>query len=366
MRYFCVLFAAILVSNVCGTRRVLPIKRNTQNNTLGLHRSNAQRSTTTRPNNACVFDKPPTPNFNAPGRRISTAKCLEYIRQRSDRAETKKKMEESGQGYKNYYVYGGRNALSEEFPHMGAVGWKPLKGNWIFKCGCSLISSKFTLTAAHCTKSSRDTRLQSSVPEIVRLGVKNIFNSVYVDGLSPQDSKILRIIVHPAYSSPTKYFDIALMEISEVLTFTKHLQPACLWTNFDISKLGTSATLTGWGAIDAETKTSPNLQAAVVDIIDSKQCDALLKHTRNRLWGGLEHHQLCGGKKSGGVDSCQGDSGGPLQVKIALPEIGEGTMHFIIGVTSFGTGCGLPNQPGVYTRVSSFIDWIESIVWKDN
>ncbi|CAH0712956.1 unnamed protein product, partial [Brenthis ino] len=263
------------------------------------------------------------------------------------------------------YAYGGRDALPGEFPHMGAVGWRPLEGNWIFKCGCSLISSKYTLTAAHCTKSSRDPRLLSSVPEIVRLGVKNIFDS-FSDGLFPEDSRILRIIVHPAYRSPKKYFDIALMEISKVYTFTKNQQPACLWSNFDISKLGTSATLTGWGAIDAETKTSPKLQAAVVDIIDPEQCDALLQHSCNRHWCGLEPHQLCGGKLSGGVDSCQGDSGGPLQVKIDLPELGEGAMHFIIGVTSFGIGCGLPNQPGVYTRVSSFIDWIESIVWKDN
>lgn len=59
----------------------------------------------------------------------------------------------------------------------------------------------------------------------------------------------------------------------------------------------------------------------------------------------------------------QGDSGGPLQVRINLPLSSEGAIHYIVGITSFGFGCALPNTPAVYTRVSYFVDWIESIVW---
>jgi secreted trypsin-like serine protease len=55
----------------------------------------------------------------------------------------------------------------------------------------------------------------------------------------------------------------------------------------------------------------------------------------------------------------QGDSGGPLQ--ITKPD--NQCIYYIIGVTSFGTGCGDKKFPGIYTRVSSYIDWIESIVW---
>lgn len=59
----------------------------------------------------------------------------------------------------------------------------------------------------------------------------------------------------------------------------------------------------------------------------------------------------------------QGDSGGPLQIYHEESEKNK-CMYNIVGVTSFGQGCGLSkNHPGVYTRVSHYIQWIENIVW---
>lgn len=39
----------------------------------------------------------------------------------------------------------------------------------------------------------------------------------------------------------------------------------------------------------------------------------------------------------------------------------DGTLlsdWFLTGVTSFGAGCGLPQKPGVYARVSAFASWV--------
>lgn len=61
---------------------------------------------------------------------------------------------------------------------------------------------------------------------------------------------------------------------------------------------------------------------------------------------------LCAGHMSGGRDTCQGDSGGPLAQR-------SNGQYVLIGITSFGRGCARANTPGVYTRVSNYVDWIQ-------
>lgn len=65
--------------------------------------------------------------------------------------------------------------------------------------------------------------------------------------------------------------------------------------------------------------------------------------------------QLCAGGEKG-KDSCRGDSGGPL---MKLEQVGGKSAWFLKGIVSFGTEkCGTEDVPGVYTRISKFMDWI--------
>ena len=62
--------------------------------------------------------------------------------------------------------------------------------------------------------------------------------------------------------------------------------------------------------------------------------------------------QLCAGGARG-QDSCSGDSGGPL---MATPRFGP--PYHVVGVVSFGVPrCGTGNVPGVYARVSEYLNW---------
>ena len=68
---------------------------------------------------------------------------------------------------------------------------------------------------------------------------------------------------------------------------------------------------------------------------------------------------FCAGDLQGGSDACQGDSGGPaVRLIQGCPTL--------LGITSWGYGCGTPNKPGVYTKVSEYVKWIKETIDKDN
>lgn len=57
------------------------------------------------------------------------------------------------------------------------------------------------------------------------------------------------------------------------------------------------------------------------------------------------------------INFSQGDSGGPMVIRRARDK-----RWILAGVISWGIGCAVPNQPGVYTRISEFREWINQIL----
>lgn len=96
------------------------------------------------------------------------------------------------------------------------------------------------------------------------------------------------------------------------------------------------------------------LQEVSVPVINNTVCESMY-----RAAGYIEHIPhifICAGWRRGGFDSCEGDSGGPMVIQ--RPD----KRFLLAGVISWGIGCAEPNQPGVYTRISEFRDWINQIL----
>jgi len=128
--------------------------------------------------------------------------------------------------------------------------------------------------------------------------------------------------------------------------------------------VGQNCTITGWGIIDEHdydyyygSNFSSILQKAKVPVIDNLYCRELYK--RERLFYKIFPDQLCAGfEKEGAADTCDGESGGPLACNSST---GISVLQEIV---SFGgdaaeVTCARANQPGVYTRVASFVTWIK-------
>jgi secreted trypsin-like serine protease len=252
-------------------------------------------------------------------------------------------------------IVGGDKPKPGEFPHMAAIGYG--ETNEIkFACGGSLISEKFVLTAAHCLR-------KKYPPVLVRLGDQNL-KSVN-NGTQILEFRVKRVIKHESYSPKAKYFDIGLVQMDGVARLTKSVRPACLWQ--DLYVPSQTATATGWGMLEDYGLQNEELQKVSLTLMQNRDCNPFFGHIiRNTevLDRGIVDSQICaaaieGGRLVGGRDTCQGDSGGPLQITLR----DNLCVHYLVGLTSFAVGCGAENSPGVYTRVSEYIDWIESKVW---
>lgn len=65
---------------------------------------------------------------------------------------------------------------------------------------------------------------------------------------------------------------------------------------------------------------------------------------------------LCAGVPEGGRGQCSGDSGGPLTLD----------NGWQVGIVSWSEKpCTTPPYPGVYTKVSHYVDWIKEVTGLD-
>lgn len=165
---------------------------------------------------------------------------------------------------------------------------------------------------------------------------------------------ITEIINHPNYNDVTLDNDIAVIKVADGDTFNcgANIFPACLPSTNGYDYVGWQDTIvSGWGTTSWGGFVSNTLKWVNVPPVSRASCNQLSSYN-----GAITNNMICAGLAQGGVDACQGDSGGPLVTKAA--GAGVGTGYSLVGVVSWGNGCASSGYPGVYTKVSNYLNWI--------
>jgi len=238
----------------------------------------------------------------------------------------------------NGFIVGGVEARKHSIPWQIGLGTMIRYGSKYYQggqiCGGSIVSDRLVVTAAHCI--SRGKKYYVAVGQHSKS-----------DSSDPM-KKIIEVeeaITHPNWNprNIVKY-DIAVLKLAKPISFNNGVQPICLPKAGAEYSDSAQFLVSGWGTTSEGGRASDKLMQLVVPHIKTSTCQ--------RYLGGSVHKDvICAGYLNGGKDSCQGDSGGPLATKVG----GDWTLA---GVVSWGYGCARRGNPGVYTDVGSYLDFV--------
>jgi len=239
-------------------------------------------------------------------------------------------------------IVGGQVAKVNEFP------WRCyLKTNsYSFFCGCSIISNNWILTAAHCTQAVMPLRDGDKLYAVIGDHDRSTSQET-----QSQQIEISNVYDHPQYDDQTMDNDMSLLKVRSQIVYGQTISPVCLpfaYANDDFS--GTTVSASGWGTTSQGGQVSNQLREVDLPVLTTEQCSRYYP-------GQITENMIC--TYQPGKDTCQGDSGGSIDLQ-------RNGRYYHIGVVSWGIGCARENNPGVYAKVTKYLDWIRQTTNGEN
>jgi len=245
-------------------------------------------------------------------------------------------------------IVSGENAETGEFPWQ--VRLEVIGGGPDDFCGGTLLSSDTVLTLATCVDGSTAIDWRAIVGDRDRASN---------DG--EQTILVRDVTIHPNFNAATLDNDFAVIKLLDPVTFSDRIAPICLPTatnNYDDEL----ATLTGWGSDTLLGNTFDILQKADVRTMTNADCATGITAAGFTLTGPVPTDVICASDIANTF--CRNDQGSPLITN-------EGRFNSLIGMVSgvgsvlgLLTGCD-PAVPGLYSRVTSGLPWIEQQISGD-
>ncbi|KAH3891048.1 elastase-1-like [Dreissena polymorpha] len=237
-------------------------------------------------------------------------------------------------------IVGGVSTEPREWPWQASIQYLGDDRRWWHFCGGSLVSPRWLVTAAHCVERLQDYTIRVVVGEY-RLSVLSHQEQV----VNPE-----KIFMHGYFDTVSYLYDIAMVKLVHNVSINWNVQVIqAITPRQDTENNHANCHIAGWGNVIGSTT-----DVFLSDILLQSPMKVLLHSECSVHNYDLSNSQLC--VFSHVASACMGDSGGPLVCAM-------GSEWRLTGVASWiSSSTCAPSYPNVYTRLSFYMDWMNTVI----
>lgn len=205
-----------------------------------------------------------------------------------------------------------------------------------FFCGATLLSSEWALTTLFC--------VAKLDPSDLRL----LYGAAHLD--DARTVAISQVVPHSGSASPDSLHGLALLHLAAPIDDPSIVFPQIYRDPPELLIADPATRVYGWGSITELGEVSEDLIQIDTQIVAQSECNSPTAYA-----GRVSPSEFCARSRIPDADTCLGFAGsGLISSQRSLPEL--------VGLVSWGEGCGRQGKPTVYVNTAHYEEWIYSVV----